>query len=97
MLHRLHANNPLAFLCSADCVAERVRFEPSVPFVWSTKRRPVRNIQPILQHTRLLQRIASARKSGRAVPFRVPPKGERLAIVGLKAPSFVAPSAPQIG
>jgi len=26
-------------------------------FVWSTKRRPVRNIQPILQHTRLLREL----------------------------------------
>ena len=75
-------------LGSSDCVAERERFEPSVPFVWSTKRRPVRNIQTILQHTRLLKRIASARKSGRAVPFHVPPKGERLAIIGRKVASF---------
>ncbi len=57
----------------------------------------MRNIQRILQHTRLIRRIAGAVESGEVVPFLIPPKGERLAIVGLKAPSFVAPSAPQIG
>ena len=56
----------------------------------------MRNIQPILQHTRLLQRIASARKSGRAVPFRIPPKGERLAIVGLKIASLGVPSGAKL-
>ena len=74
-------SNTARFLCNPDCVAERVRFEPSLPFVRAAKSRCVRNMQRILQHTRLIRRIASALESGKTVPFLIPPNGERLAIV----------------
>jgi hypothetical protein len=73
-------SNAARFLCGSDCVAERVRFEPSLPFVRAAKSRCVRYIQRIL-HTRLIRRIASALESGKTVPFHIPPNGERLAIV----------------
>ena len=41
----------------------------------------MRNMQWILQHTRLIRRIASAFESGKTVPFLISPNGERLAIV----------------
>ena len=74
-------SNAAGFLCNLDCMAERLRFEPSLPFVWSPKSRCVRNIQRILQHTRLIGRIASVLESGKTVPFVIQPNGERLAIV----------------
>jgi hypothetical protein len=47
----------------------------------AAKSRRVRNMQRILQHIRLIRRIASALESGKTVPFLIPPNGERLAIV----------------
>ena len=41
-------SNAARFLCGSDCVAERVRFEPSLPFVRAAKSRCVRYIQRIL-------------------------------------------------
>jgi len=73
--------NAARFLCGSDCVAERLRFEPSLPFVRGPKSRCVRNMQRILQHTRLIGRIASVLESGKTVPFVIQPNGERLAIV----------------
>ena len=57
-------------------------------FLSAAKNRRVRNIQRILQHTRPIRRIALNTQIGRVVPFRVPPKGERPAIVRLKIASF---------
>ena len=54
------------------------------PFSQAAKTRCVRYIQRILQHTRPIRRMASKPECGKVVPFLMPPKGERLAIVGLK-------------
>src|SRR5216683_3153211 len=74
-------SNAAQFLCNPDWLAERLRFEPSLPFVSGAKSRCLRNMQQILQHTRLIRRIASELESGKTVPFLIPPNGERLAIV----------------
>jgi hypothetical protein len=69
------------FLCSLDLLAERLRLELSLPLCRAAKSPCMRNMQRILQHTRLIRRIASALESGKTVPFHIPPNGERLAIV----------------
>jgi hypothetical protein len=55
--------------------------KPSLPLCRAAKSPCMRNMQRILQHTRLIRRIASALESGKTVPFHIPPNGERLAIV----------------
>jgi hypothetical protein len=57
------------FLCNPDCVAERLRFEPSLPLCRAAKSPCMRNMPRILQHTRLIRRIASALESGENSPF----------------------------
>jgi hypothetical protein len=54
------------------------------PFTQAAKARCVQYIRRILQHRRLIRRMALKPEFGKEVPFLTPPKGERLAIVGVK-------------
>ena len=62
-------SNAALFLCNPDCVAERLGFEPSLPFVFGAKSRWVRDMQRILQHIRLIRRIAEHPSLGKSSPF----------------------------
>jgi hypothetical protein len=72
------------FLCNPDCVAERLGFEPSLPFVFGAKSRWVRYMQRILQLARLARRIEWTPEFEKVVASLISSKGERLAMVGLK-------------
>jgi hypothetical protein len=86
-------SNTARFLCNQDCVAERLRFEPSLPLCRAAKSPCIRNMQRILQHTRLIQRIASALESGENSPFSYSAEWRTPSDCQLKVISFAALSA----
>ena len=78
-------------------MAERVGFEPSLPFVWFAKSRRVHNMQRILQHTHLIRRTVGGPESGGSSPLSYTDERRRSSDCRTESRSFDLPLCGQTG